>query len=58
MKHNLFVFLVACGFAYLTHAFCGGISLSFWQQVVGFSVCLVFWLLFFAPAFILKDNKL
>jgi hypothetical protein len=49
---------MACGFAYLTHALCGGITLSFWQQVVGFSVCLVFWLLFFAPAFILKDNKL
>jgi hypothetical protein len=54
MKHNLFVFLVVCGFAYLTHAFCGGTSLSFWQQVVGFSVCLVFWLLFFAPAFDIK----
>jgi hypothetical protein len=58
MKQNVFVFLMACGFAYLTHALCGGITLSFWQQVVGFSVCLVFWLLFFAPAFILKDNKL
>jgi hypothetical protein len=54
MKQNVFVFLVACGFAYLTHAFCGGITLSFSQQVVGFSVCLVFWLLFLASAFDVK----
>ena len=56
MKHNVFIFLVACGFAYLTHVVCRGLILSFWQQVVGFSVCLVFWLLFFAPAFKINEK--
>jgi hypothetical protein len=56
MKQNLFVFLMACGFAFLTHVFCGGTSLSFWQQVVGFSVCLVFWLMMLAPAFKIKEK--
>jgi hypothetical protein len=56
MKQNLFVFLVCFCLAFLTHAFAGGMVLNLWQSVVGFLICLAFWLCMFAPAFIVKKN--
>jgi hypothetical protein len=58
MKQNTFVFLVCFCLAFLTHAFAGGMFLKLWQSVVGFLICLAFWLCMFAPAFKIEDNKL
>ena len=56
MKQNVFVFLVCFCLAFLTHAFAGGMSFKLWQSVVGFFICLAFWICMFAPAFIVKKN--
>jgi hypothetical protein len=58
MKQNTFVIIAVLCFAFLTHVFSGGMALTFWQSVVGYLVCFVFWLLMLAPAFKIEDNKL
>lgn len=58
MKQNTFVVIAVLCFAFLTHVFSGGMALSFWQSVIGFFVCVAFWLMILAPAFKIEDNKL
>lgn len=55
MKQNIFVVTAVLCFAFLTHVFSGGMALSFWQSVIGFFVCVAFWLMMLAPA--LKINE-
>jgi hypothetical protein len=55
MKQNTFVVLAVFCFAFLTYVFSGGLALQFWQSIIGFFVCFLFWLMILAPA--LKINK-
>lgn len=54
MKQNTFVVIAVLCFAFLTHVFAGGVGLPFWQSVVGFFICVAFWLMMLAPAFRIK----
>lgn len=56
MKQNTFVLIAVFCFAFLTHVFSGGMALTFWQSLIGFLVCVVFWLMMLAPAFKVKNN--
>ncbi len=55
MKQNTFVVIAILCFTFLTYVFSGGLSLPFWQGVVGYLVCAIFWLMLLAPA--LKINE-
>lgn len=56
MKQNTFVVIAVLCFAFLTHVFSGGMALSFWQSVIGFFVCVAFWLMMLAPALKIKEK--
>lgn len=55
MKQNTFVTVAVLCFAFLTHVFSGGMALTFWQSVLGYFICVVFWFMMLAP--LLKINE-